>query len=148
MATGTPPQAAVRQEREKPKPDTGRKDLGPGSLAGNLTEDPTLRYTPSGKAVASIRVAVQERKLNPATQVWEDTPAQFFTVTCWPPLAERVAEFLQRGQRIVAEGRWESRSWEDKDGNVQESVEFVAADLGPSLKWAGARVIKAERVKP
>lgn len=144
MATGAPQQAAKEQAPQEKAPLTGRKDWGPGSLAGNLTEDPELRYTPSGKAVASCRVAVSERKLNEHTQAWEDTPAEFYTVTCWPPLAERVAEYLQRGQRIVAEGRWESNSWEDKEGNVQERVTFVAADLGPSLKWAGARVIKAE----
>lgn len=146
MATGAPPQAAAQQQAEKPKPLTGRKDIGPGSLAGNLTDDPELRYTPTGKAVASCRVAVQDRKYNEHTKAWEDTPAQFFTVTCWPPLAERVAEHLQRGQRIVAEGRWQSESWEDKEGVIQERMTFVASDLGPSLKWAGARVIKAGRV--
>lgn len=145
MATGVPEAAAEQVPAEKQAPDTSRKDMGPGSLAGNLTDDPELRYTPSGRAVVSCRVAVSERKQNPATKVWEDTPAQFFTVTCWPPLAERVAEYLQRGQRIVAEGRWESQSWEDREGNVQERIAFVANDLGPSLKWAGARVIKAER---
>lgn len=147
MATGAPQQAAPPKADTPPKAGTGRKDMGAGSLAGNLTEDPELRYTPSGKAVASCRVAVQDRVYNEHTKAWEDSPAQFFTVTCWPPLAERVAEYLQRGQRIVAEGRWESQSWEDKEGNVQERVAFVAADLGPSLKWAGARVIRAERQK-
>lgn len=145
MATGTPAQAAAQQARENKAPDTGRKDLGAGSLAGNLTQDPELRYTPTGKAVASLRVAVQGRRFNEHAKAWEDTPAEFFTITCWPPLAERAAEYLQRGHRIVAEGRWESRSWEDREGNVQERVEFVATDLGPSLKWVGIQVIKAER---
>lgn len=145
MATGAPQKAAAPEAADPPKADTGRKDMGPGSLAGNLTEDPSLRYTPTGRAVVSCRVAVQERVYNEHTKAWDDKPAEFFTVTCWPPLAERVAEHLQRGDRIVAEGRWESRSWEDKEGNVQERVEFVATDLGPSLKWLGARVIKAER---
>lgn len=148
MATGAPQQAEAPKAEPAKAPLTGRNDMGPGSLAGNLTEDPELRYTPTGRAVASCRVAVQDRVYNEHTKAWEDSPAKFFTVTCWPPLAERVAEFLQRGQRIVAEGRWESQSWEDKEGNVQERVAFVAADLGPSLKWAGARVIKAERRKP
>lgn len=147
MATGAPQQAASTPPPAAPKADTGRKDLGPGSLAGNLTEDPELRYTPMGKAVASLRVAVSERVYNEHTSAWEDAPAKFFTVTCWPPMAERVAEYLQRGQRIVAEGRWESQSWEDKDGVVQERVAFVATDLGPSLKWDGARVIKTQRRK-
>ena len=141
MATGVPAATKQGQAPEKPKPDTSRKDLGPGSLDGNLTEDPVLRYTPSGKAVCSLRIAVSERKFNEHTKAWEDTPAEFFTVTCWPPLAERCAEYLARGQRVVAEGRWESQSWEDKEGTIQERVTFVASDLGPSMKWAGARIV-------
>lgn len=143
------PQQAEKpaRTREPDKPDTGRKDMGPGSLAGNLTRDVELRYTPSGKAVASMRVAVQERYFNERKQAWEDREAEFFDVTCWPPLAENVAECLERGQRIVAEGRWESQSWEDKEGTIQERVVFVATDLGLSLKWVTARADKRRRSK-
>ena len=147
MATGVPEAAKQQAQPEKKAPDTSRKDMGPGSLAGNLTEDPQLRYTPSGRAVASCRVAVSDRVKNEHTGTWEDTAAKFFTVTCWGALAENVAEYLAKGQRIVTEGRWESQSWEDKEGTVQERIAFTAADLGPSLKWAGVRVIKAERQK-
>lgn len=148
MATGTPKQATAPRQDKDPAPLTGRKDMGPGSLAGNLTQDPELRYTPSGKAVASLRVAVQERVYSEHAKAWEDSPAAFFTVTCWPPLAERAAEYLAKGQRIVAEGKWQSESWEDKEGVVQERVTFVASDLGPSLKWAGARVVDDRRRRP
>lgn len=145
MATRAQQQHRAVPDQEDAKPDTGRKDMGAGSLAGNLTRDPELRYTPSGKAVASLRVAVQERFYNERKEQWEDKNPEFFDVTCWPPLAEHVAESLEKGQRIVAEGRWESQSWEDKEGTVQERTVFVAADLGPSLKWADARVVKAAR---
>lgn len=145
MATGAPAQTAKAQPEAAPKPDTGRVDKGPGSLAGNLTRDPELRYTPSGKAVVSMRVAVSERKFNERSQKWEDTPADYFDVTVWEPMAEHVAESLSKGQRIVAEGRWESQTWTDKESTIQERIVFVATDLGPSLKFADARVIKAGR---
>lgn len=127
-------------KQEQKKPDTTRKDEGPGSLAGNLTRDPELRYTSAGRAVCSLRVAVSERRKNARTGEWEDGPAAFFDVTAWAPLAEHAAECLSSGQRIVAEGRWESQSWEDKEGNVQERIVLVASDLGPSLKWTDVKI--------
>lgn len=141
------PPAAPNQTApaDPPKADTGRRDLGPGSMAGNLTRDPELGYTPSGRAVASLRVAVQERKWSERDRVWKDGEAEFFDVTCWGQLAENVAEHLAKGNRIVCEGRWEAQSWQDKEDNVQERTVFVARDLGPSLLFTGARVIKAER---
>lgn len=120
--------------------ETRRLDAGPGSLAGNLTRDPELRYTPSGKAVCALRVAVQERVYSERKKAWEDKDPEFFDVTCWAPLAEHVAESLSKGQRVVAEGRWEAQSWEDNEGTIQERTVFVAADLGPSLKWVDVTV--------
>ena len=136
------PQQAEKpaQQQEKPARETRRLDAGPGSLAGNLTRDPELRYTPSGKAVCSLRVAVQERVFSERKKEWEDKDPEFFDVTCWAPLAEHVAESLSKGQRIVAEGRWEAQSWEDSEGTVQERTVLVAADLGPSLKWVDVTV--------
>lgn len=136
------PQQAEKpaQQQEKPPRETRRLDAGPGSLAGNLTRDPELRYTPSGKAVCSLRVAVQERVYSERKKAWEDKDPEFFDVTCWAPLAEHVAESLQRGQRIVAEGRWEAQSWEDTEGTVQERTVLVAADLGPSCKWTAVNI--------
>lgn len=141
------PKEAEQQTPAQPDPEPRRerKDLGPGSLAGNLTADPELRYTPSGRAVARLRVAVTERKQNQKTQEWEDGPTRFFDVTAWGQLAEHAVEHLARGNRIVAEGQWESRSWEDDKGIVQEAIGLVARDLGPSMLFKGARIIEAER---
>lgn len=136
----TPTPAA---EPDPPKPE--RKALGPGSLAGNLTADPTLRYTPQGRAVCTLRIAVSERIQDPATKEWKDAPAHFYDVTCWGQMAENAAEHLAKGQRIVAEGQWESRSWEDADGKVQEAVGMTASDLGPSIKFRPARVLDSPR---
>lgn len=136
-------QAQQAQQPAKPKSD--RTELGPGSLAGNLTADPVLRYTESGRAVAQLRVAVTERVQDPKTGDWKDGQPQFFDVTAWGQLAEHCAEHLARGTRIVAEGQWESRSWTDKDENVQEAIGLVARDLGPSMLFNGAQVIRRER---
>jgi single-strand DNA-binding protein len=136
-----PNQAQQQQatpEPERPKPE--RKHLGPGSLAGNITRDPELRYTPNGTAVSTLRIAVSERIKDPTSGEWKDAPAKFFDVICWAQLAEHCAEHLAKGQRIVAEGQWESRSWAGEDGQVHEQIELVAADLGPSMRFRGARV--------
>jgi single-strand DNA-binding protein len=121
------------------------KDLGPGSLAGNLTKDPELRFTPSGIAVATLRVAVAERVQDPKTKEWTESPAEFFTVECWRALAEHVTEHLKKSHRIVAEGMWRQVNWTDKDGEPQEKLVFAARELGPSLLFTGARVL--ERAK-
>ncbi len=123
------------------RPKAERKDEGPGSLAGNLTKDPELHYTAGGRPVVSLRVAVSERVKNPKTGEWGDTDPEFFDVTAWGQQAENCAEYLAKGYRIVAEGRWESQTWTDDDGDVQERVVFVARDLGPSMLFKGARVI-------
>jgi single-strand DNA-binding protein len=144
-----PKEAQEAQEAQQPdKPQAERKKLGPGSLAGNLTADPTLRYTQSGRPVTTLRVAVTPRKQNAKTGEWEDGQPQFFDVSAWGQLAEHCAEHLSRGQRIVAEGEWESRSWEGNDGTTQESVALIARDLGPSMLFLGARVVKTERRRP
>lgn len=133
-------QAPAQQETKNE-----RRDLGPGSLSGNLTADPELRYTPTGRAVCKLRIAFTPRTQNPDTGEWKDGRTQFFDVTAWGQLAENCAEHLAKGQRIVADGQWESRAWEDKEGNTQETIGLVARDLGPSMLFAGARVIKSQR---
>lgn len=117
------------------------EDLGPGSLAGNLTKDPELRFTPSGIPVATLRVAVAERVQDPRTRQWTEKPAEYFTIECWRGLAENVAEHLSKGHRIVAEGLWRQVTWTDKDGNDQQKLIFAARELGPSLLFTGARVL-------
>jgi single-strand DNA-binding protein len=91
-----------------------------------------------------MRVAVTPRVFNTRKNQWEDGPAVFHDVTAWGRLGENCAEYLAKGMLIVAEGRWESRSWEDKDGVIQETVYLVADSLGPSMKWQGARLVPRE----
>lgn len=143
MATGAAAeQAASQDSKTEPHKDD---DRGPGSVAGNLTKDPDLRYTNSGVAVTNLRVAVSERVRNERTGQWEDAPTVFYDVQCWGQLAENVCEYLAKGYRIVAEGRWSSNTWEDKEGNIQERVYLRARDLGPSMIFQGATVHPRER---
>lgn len=130
-------QAAQRRTTPAPHKDD---DRGPGSVAGNLTKDPELRYTGNGTPVSNLRVASSERVQDAKTGQWQDGPTTFFDVQCWGRLAENVVGYLERGARIVAEGRWVSNTWEDKDGNVQERIVLRARDLGPSMAFRGARL--------
>ena len=99
------------------------------SFAGNLTDDPELRHTESGIARAMFRVAVSARK---------DQEASFFTVIVWRDQAEHAAQSLAKGSRVVVVGRLQQRSWIAEDGSARSTVEVVAEELGPSLRWATA----------
>jgi single-strand DNA-binding protein len=99
------------------------------SFAGNLTEDPEVRYTESGIARALFRVAVSGRR---------EQEASFFTVVVWRDQAEHVAESLTKGSRVVVVGRLQQPSWTAEDGNARSVVEVVAEELGASLRWATA----------
>lgn len=137
MPTGA---AAAQAGTPKSGPEAHKDDdRGPGSLAGNITHDIDLRFTPSGTAVTNIRVACNERVFNDKTQKWDDGPTTFYDVQAWGVLATHSAEYLAKGDRIVCEGRWVSNTWEDKDGNIQERIQLRARDLGPSMAFRGAR---------
>ena len=114
------------------------------TLVGNITDDPELRFTPSGAAVANFTVAVNQRR--PAQGGgWEDRLDGFFKCNCWRDLAENVAESLQKGTRVVVVGRLQQRSWEDQEGNRRSVVEVQVDEVGPSLRWATATVQKSSR---
>ena len=115
------------------------------TLVGNLTDDPELRYTPAGVAVANMRVAVNRRVLNKQTNDWEDKLDGYFTVTVWRDHAENVAESLRRGTRVLVVGRLMSRSYEDKEGQTRWVTEIEADEICPSLRWATAKVSKVSR---
>jgi single-strand DNA-binding protein len=115
------------------------------TLVGNLTDDPELRYTPNGAAVANFRVAVSRRVKDDATGKWEDAETSFFRVAAWRSLGENVAESLTRGSRVLVIGRLKSRSWETQEGEKRSSVEIDADEIGPSLRWATAKVEKTSR---
>jgi single-strand DNA-binding protein len=106
------------------------------SYAGNLTDDPEVRYTEGGIARAVFRVAVSGRR---------EQEASFFTVIVWRDQAEHVAESLSKGSRVVVIGRLQQRAWTAEDGSARSTVEVVAEELGPSLRWATARTTRATR---
>jgi single-strand DNA-binding protein len=116
-------------------------------LIGNVTRDPELRFTQTGQATASFGLAVNRRWQNRQTQEWEEATS-FFDVVCWRDLAENVSESVTKGARIIVTGRLEQRSWETPDGDKRSKIEVIADELGPSLRWATAQVMKNERRGP
>lgn len=114
------------------------------TLVGNCVRDPELRFTPSGQAVTTFSMAVNRRWQNRQTQEWEEA-VSFFDVVAWGQLAENVAESVQKGTRVVVTGRLEQRTWETDAGDKRSKVEVVADEVGPSLRWATASVVRNER---
>ncbi|MGH2787115.1 MAG: single-stranded DNA-binding protein [Actinomycetota bacterium] len=114
------------------------------TLTGNITDDPELRFTPGGAAVANFTVAVNRRYRNNDGQ-WEDKLDGFFRCNCWRDMAENVAESLQKGTRVVVVGRLQQRTWEDAEGNKRSAFEVQVDEVGPSLRWASAQVTKSSR---
>jgi single-strand DNA-binding protein len=114
------------------------------TIVGNLTDDPELRYTPSGAAVVNFTVAVNKRFRNNDGQ-WEDRLDGFFRCSCWRDMAEHVTESLVKGARVMVVGRLQQRSWETNDGQKRYEIEIQADEVGPSLRWATANVQKSQR---
>lgn len=112
---------------------------------GRLIDDPELRFTPSGKAVAKVRLAFNSRKKNQQTGEWEDDKAFFVNGTVWGQEAENIAESLQRGHEVVVTGRLETRSYETREGEKRSVVELSIDSIGPTLKYATAKVQKMSR---
>jgi single-strand DNA-binding protein len=114
-------------------------------IVGNLTRDPELRYTPNGAALVKFGVAVSRRVKDDVTGQWKDAETSFFNVTAWRSLAENVAESLTQGTRVVVVGRLRTNSWETPEGDKRSTVEIEAEEIGPSLKWAAAKVERQGR---
>jgi len=115
------------------------------TIAGNLVDDPELRYTPTGQAVANFRVASTPRFLDKATNEWKDGDSLFLTCNVWRQAAENVAESLQRGMRVIVTGRLRQRSYETREGEKRTVYEVEVDDVGPSLRNASAKVTKSNR---
>ncbi|HEV7208258.1 MAG TPA: single-stranded DNA-binding protein [Mycobacteriales bacterium] len=115
------------------------------TVIGNLTGDPELRFTPSGAAVANFTVASTPRMLDKATNEWKDGDALFMRCAIWRQAAENVAESLTRGARVIVSGRLKQRSYETKEGEKRTVVELDVDEIGPSLKYATAKVNKTTR---
>jgi len=115
------------------------------TIIGNVTRDPELRYLTSGTALAQLGVAVNRRYMQ--NNEWQEETS-FFDVVCWRDLADNVSESISKGDRIIVTGRLEQRSWETQDGDKRSKVEIVADEVGPSLRWATARIEKIRRDGP
>lgn len=115
------------------------------TVVGNITDDPELRFTPSGAAVANFTVASTPRTMNRQTNEWEDGEALFLRCSIWRQAAENVAESLQKGARVIVSGRLKARTWETREGEKRTSFEIDVDEIGPSLKWATAKVTRAQR---
>ena len=115
------------------------------TLVGNLTADPELRFTPSGAAVANFTVASTPRTFDRQTNEWRDGDAMFLNCAVWRQAAENVAESLQKGMRVIVQGRLKSRSYETREGEKRTVFEIDVDEIGPALKYATAKVTRTSR---
>ena len=111
------------------------------ALVGNITDEPELRYTQSGAALANFTVAVSHRSKHNGE--WQDVSDGFFRCTAWRSVAENAAKSLKKGARVFVAGKLIQRSWEDKDGGKRQSVEIQVTNVGPDLQFATAEVEKS-----
>jgi single-strand DNA-binding protein len=114
-------------------------------VVGNAVSDPSLRFTPNGTAVANFAIAVNNRRMNKQTNQWEDGETEFFDVTCWSQMAENASESIVKGSRVMVWGRLQQQKWETEGGDKRSKIQIVADEVGPSLRWANATVVKNER---
>ena len=115
------------------------------TLIGNLTNDPELRFAPSGSAVANFTIASTPRTFDRQANEWKDGETLFLRASVWKEAAENVAESLTKGTRVIASGRLKSRSYETKEGEKRTVMEFEVDEIGPSLKNANAKVNRTQR---
>lgn len=115
------------------------------TVVGNLVDDPELRFTPSGAAVANFRIASTPRTFDRQTNEWKDGDALFLSCSVWRQAAENVAESLQRGMRVIVQGRLKQRSYETREGEKRTVVELEVDEVGPALAFATAKVTRASR---
>jgi single-strand DNA-binding protein len=115
------------------------------TVVGNLVDDPELRFTPSGAAVANFRIASTPRTFDKQSNEWKDGDALFLTCSVWRQAAENVAESLQKGMRVVVQGRLKSRQYETREGEKRTVFEIDVDEVGPSLKYATAKVTRTQR---
>ena len=115
------------------------------TVVGNLVDDPELRFTPSGQAVAKFRIASTPRTRDAQSGEWKDGESLYLTCSVWRQYAENVAESLQRGMRVIVQGRLKQRSYETKEGEKRTVFELDVEDVGPALRSATAKVTKVNR---
>ena len=115
------------------------------TIVGNLTDDPELRFTPSGAAVANFTIASTPRTFDKTTNEWKDGDPLFLRACIWRQYAENTAETLTKGARVIATGRLKQRSYEDREGVKRTVVELDIEEIGPALRYATAKVTKTTR---
>ncbi|UOK18398.1 ssDNA binding protein [Arthrobacter phage BruhMoment] len=115
------------------------------TLIGNLTNDPELRFTPSGSAVANFTIASTPRTFDAQSKEWKDGETLFLRSSVWREMAENVAESLTKGTRVIASGRLKSRSYETKEGEKRTVIEFEIEEIGASLRYANVKVNRTQR---
>ncbi|MXZ07791.1 MAG: single-stranded DNA-binding protein, partial [Acidimicrobiia bacterium] len=115
------------------------------TIVGNLTQDPEMRFTPNGVAMARLSIAVNRRSFNRETNQWEEGETSYFNATCWRQMAENVSESLRKGTRVVVTGRLQQRSWETSEGEKRYMVEIQVDEVAPSLRFATASVTRIPR---
>jgi single-strand DNA-binding protein len=115
------------------------------TVVGNLTSDPELRFTPSGSAVANFTVASTPRTFDRQSNEWKDGETLFLRASVWREAAENVAETLTKGTRVIVQGRLKSRSYETKEGEKRTVIELEVDEIGPSLRYASAKVTRTQR---
>jgi len=115
------------------------------TVIGNLTNDPELRFTPSGSAVANFTLASTPRTFDRQSNEWKDGETLFLRASVWREAAENVAESLTKGMRVIVSGRLKSRSYETKEGEKRTVIELEVDEIGPSLRYANAKVNRTQR---
>jgi single-strand DNA-binding protein len=115
------------------------------TVVGNLVDDPELRFTPSGAAVANFRIASTPRTFDKQSNEWKDGEALFLSCSVWRQAAENVAESLQKGMRVVVQGNLRSRQYETREGEKRTVFEIQVDEVGPSLRYATAKVTRTQR---
>jgi len=115
------------------------------TIVGNLTSDPELRFTPSGSAVANFTIASTPRTFDRQSNEFKDGETLFLRASVWREAAENVAESLTKGMQVIAQGRLKSRSYETKEGEKRTVIEFEVDEIGPSLRYANAKVTRSQK---
>jgi single-strand DNA-binding protein len=146
---GTEPQNETTTDTENITSTRGKGTIMAGettiTVIGNLTSDPELRFTPSGSAVANFTIASTPRTFDRQSNEWKDGETLFLRASVWREAAENVAESLTKGMRVIVTGRLKSRSYETKEGEKRTVIELEVDEIGPSLRYANAKVNRTQR---
>lgn len=148
MSVTTDPKTTDTASGTAGQPARTSRDLGEGHVMGNLTADPELRFTPSGRAVVTLRLAYTARVRDDASGQWHDSEPEFYTIQVWGQQAENAAECLQRGDRVVAAGSWQEETYTKRDSTPGVAVRLVARDLGASMLFKAVRIQRRQRSGP